>query len=488
MMKIGVSVSNRKSRALTTGPIAWTLFVFALPTLGSNILQSLNGSINAIWVGQFLGDTGLAAVSNANIVMFMMFVLVFGFGMACSIMIGQSMGRHDLDAARRGVGAGLGFFAMLGFISATIGWLGSPELLHFLGTPPDVYHRALIYLRIMFLGMPASLITVFLGMALRGMGDSLTPLIFIIPGALLDVGLNPVFILGLGPAPRLGIAGAATATLIANWASCLGLLVVIYARDLPVRLRGAELRYLWPPRAYVATIVAKGIPMGLQLVAASLSALAMLGLVNREGTATIAAYGAVNQLWAYIQMPALAMGAAMTSMAAQNIGADRWDRVERIALTGIVMNLLLTGTAVFALIVLDRFILALFLGSDGVAIAIARHINLLASWGFILMGVMVAQASIVRANGATMAPLVIMSISYLPGRLGMAYLLQPIIGADAIWWSFPLGSGLAMVLTAGYYRYGGWRKLKLIEPLMQEEAEEFAQTDAQPLTRIHPNI
>lgn len=102
-------MSNRKSRALTTGPIAWTLLVFALPTVGSNILQSLNGSINAIWVGQFLGDTGLAAVSNANIVMFMMFVLVFGFGMACSIMIGQSMGRHDLDAARRGVGAGLGF-------------------------------------------------------------------------------------------------------------------------------------------------------------------------------------------------------------------------------------------------------------------------------------------------------------------------------------------------------------------------------------------
>ena len=481
-------MSNRQASALTTGPITKTLFVFALPTLGSNVLQSLNGSINAIWVGQFLGKAGLAAVSNANIIMFMMFVLVFGFGVACSVMIGQSMGRHDLDGARRSVGAGMAFFALLGISSATIGWLNAPALLNLLGTPPDIYLQALSYLRVMFVGMPASLVTVFLGMALRGVGDSVTPLLFIIPGALLDVGLNPVFILGIGPAPRLGIAGAATATLIANWVSFASLLLFIYARDLPIRLRGAELRYLWPARSFVATIVAKGTPMGMQLIATTLSALVMLSLINGEGTATVAAYGAANQLWAYIQMPALAISAAVTSMAAQNIGANRWDRVEQIARTGIVLNLLLTGSAVLALLLLDPFVLKLFLGSDTATIEIARHINLLAGWGFILMGVMVAQAAIIRANGATVAPLIIMMIAYLPGRLGMAYLLEPVMGADAVWWSFPIGSAVAMLLTAAYYKYGGWRALKLIQPLMLEEAEEFAQSDAQPLTRIHPNI
>ena len=486
-MAARVNASRKAGRDLTSGPIASTLLMFALPTLGSSILQSLNGSINAIWVGQFLGETGLAATSNANLIMFMMFALVFGFGMACSIIIGQSMGRGDIDGARRAVGAGVGLFSLLGVASAIVGWLAAPHLLHLLGTPPEIYPMALSYLRVMFLGLPASLLTVFLTMALRGTGDAVTPLLFMIPGTLLDVGLNPVFILGLGPAPQLGIAGAATATLTANWFSLVGILVYVYARDLPVRLRGAEWRYLRPARAFVAIIVAKGVPMGLQMIVASFSALMMIGLVNRQGTATVAAYGAANQLWTYIQMPALAIGGAVSTMTAQNIGADRWDRVGQITRAGIAMNLLLTGSAVLAVTLLDHFVLGLFLGSDGAAIAIARHISLLASWGFILMGVMLVLSATTRANGATIAPLVIMVVAFIPGRLAPAYIFEPLIGADAIWWSFPLGSGSAMLLTTGYYLHGGWRKLKLLTPMAGEEAEEFSQSEAEPAGRIHPN-
>lgn len=472
---------------LVAGPIMRTLLAFALPTLGSNILQSLNGSINAVWVGQFLGKTGLAATSNANLIMFMMFALVFGFGMACSIMIGQSMGRRDLDGARRAVGAGMGFFALLGVTSAIVGWLASPSLLRLLGTPADVYPQALTYLRVMFVGLPANLLAVFLSMSLRGMGDSLTPLLFMIPGSMMDAGLNPVFILGLGPAPRLGIAGAATATLIANWVSFAAMLLFIYGRDLPVRLRGRELRYLWPDRALVKTIVAKGTPMGLQMIVASVSGLAMIGLVNRRGAATVAAYGAANQLWTYIQMPALAISGAVSTMAAQNIGADRWDRVGDITKAGLVINLLLTGFAVLAVTLLGHPMSGLFLGGDRTGVAIAAHINLLASWSFILMGVVLALSAVTRANGAVLAPLVIMATAFLPGRLGMAYLLEPLIGGDALWWSFPISAGFAMLLTAGYYWRGGWRELRLLAPPVREEVEEFAQSEAEPLGRVHPN-
>src|SRR4051812_21584935 len=95
-------------RDLTTGPIAPTLLAFALPTLGSSILQSLNGSINAVWVGRFLGEDALAATSNANIVMFLLMAFVFGFGMASTILIGQAFGRRDIDGARRGLGPPVG--------------------------------------------------------------------------------------------------------------------------------------------------------------------------------------------------------------------------------------------------------------------------------------------------------------------------------------------------------------------------------------------
>lgn len=475
---------SSQTHDLTSGPIARTLLLFALPALGSNVLQSINGSINAVWVGRFLGATGLAATANANLVMFMMFSLVFGFGMATTIVIGQTMGRGDIAGMRQAVGTGMALFTLLGILTAIFGWLLAPQLLHLLGTPPDVFPQALIYIRVMFLGLPSGLLTVFLTMALRGTGDSLTPLLLMVPGMLVDILLNPVFILGLGPAPRLGIMGSAVATLLANFTSFFLMIAVIYGRDLPVRLRGAEFRYLLPRKAIMRLILFKGIPMGMQMIVMSISALVMLGLVNHEGTDTVAAYGAANQLWTYIQMPAIAIGMAVSTMVAQNIGAGRWDRVGRIAQAGVITNLCLTGTLVLVTLLIDRAMLGLFLPGDPAAVAIARHISLVASWSFILMGMTMVLSAVTRANGATLYPLIIMILAYIPGRLGAAYALQPLIGADAIWWSFPIGAALSLLLTIGYYLNGGWREGSMLATV--EEAEELCQAEADPAGRILP--
>ncbi|WP_332888448.1 MATE family efflux transporter [Allosphingosinicella deserti] len=198
-------------RDLTSGPIASTLLAFAIPTLGSSVLQSLNGSINAIWVGRFLGEDALAATANGNIVLFMLLAFVFGFGMASTILIGQAFGRRDIIEARRVVGTAIGSFVPIAIVVAVAGWLAAPHILGLLGTPGNSLALALSYLRVIFVGMPAALMMTMLMMALRGSGDSLTPLWFMGLSVLLDSSLNPVFILGLGPAPALGIAGAATA-------------------------------------------------------------------------------------------------------------------------------------------------------------------------------------------------------------------------------------------------------------------------------------
>src|ERR1700761_849983 len=124
--------SSLGGRDLTRGPIVGTLISFALPTLASNVLQSLNGSINAMWVGRLVGKTGLAATANANLLMFVMFALTFGFGMAATILVGQNMGRGNLDAVRRTVGGGMGLFAVAGVCVAIVGWLALPALLHLL--------------------------------------------------------------------------------------------------------------------------------------------------------------------------------------------------------------------------------------------------------------------------------------------------------------------------------------------------------------------
>src|SRR6478672_9473917 len=258
--------SKPHGKDLTQGAIGRTLLLFALPTLASSILQSLNGSINTIWIGRFLGEKALASTFNANFIMFLLMAFVFGFGMASTVLIGQAFGAKNLDQARRVVGTAIGSFLPVAVVIGIVGWAASPALLRLLAMPPDAMPFALAYLRVIFSAMPAILILVMLMMGLRGAGDALTPLWFMIVAVILDAGLNPVFILGLGPAPRLGIAGSAMATVIANYVGLIGLLTYIYRRDLPLRLRGKELRYLRPDPAILKTIVRKGLPMGLQMI------------------------------------------------------------------------------------------------------------------------------------------------------------------------------------------------------------------------------
>lgn len=464
---------------LTEGPIARTLLVFALPTLGSNVLQSLNGSVNAIWVGRFLGENALAATSNANLVMFLMFAALFGFGLAATILIGQSFGRRDIEGARRILATALGFFAVLSIAVAIAGYLGTPALLRLLGTPPAVQALAIAYLRLIFVGLPASFLMVILSMGLRGIGDSITPLIAMILNVALDAGLNPVFIRGLGGAPRLGIAGSSTATAIAAYVTCTALVALIYARDLPVRLRGREFRMLRPDPAILRLMFTKGVPIGLQMVVLSLSALAMIGLVNPAGAVTVAAYGIAQQLFTYIQMPALAIGAAVSAMAAQNIGAGKWDRVGQVTRAGLLYNIAITGVMVVLLLVFARPILGLFVGSQSPALPIAQHINLLATWGFILFGGTMVLFGVVRANGAVWGPLIILIIAMFPVRLGIALAMRSEIGADALWWSFPIGSLTTVVLATLYYRLTDWRRGRMVVP-PEPESGERSHADPEP--------
>lgn len=473
---------------LTQGSIAPTLLKFALPTLASSIVQSLNGTVNAIWVGRFLGESALAATANANMVMFLSTSFVFGFGMASSILIGQAFGRRDMDSARRIVGTATGAFVVLAFTVALAGWIFAPHILHVLGTPAGATPLALAYLRVIFIAMPPALLMISWMMALRGGGDALTPLWFMILAVVLDSGLNPVFILGFGPVPRMGISGAATATVIANCISVVGLLVYVYWRDLPLRLRGRELAYLLPNGAILKTIVAKGLPMGIQMIVISVSALALVGMVNREGVDTTAAFGVAMQLWTYVQMPAMALGAAVSAMAAQNIGAGKWDRVSKITRVGIVQALLITGSLIVILTLADRSVMALFMGGGSPALPIARHIHVLATWNFLLFGVMMVLIATVRANGAVWAPLIILAVGLVPVRFGWIFLTYKWLGADALWTSFPVSAALNLAMAVAYYLNGSWKKahMRVEELPCEDECIEGAEATREPGGALNP--
>jgi putative MATE family efflux protein len=448
-------------RDLTSGPIGTTLISFALPTLGSSILQSLNGSINSAWVGRLIGEDALAATANANMVMFLASAFTFGFSMASSILIAQAFGRRDVDAARRAFGTAVGFFSLLGIVVAVGGWFFSPNILGFLGTPPEAVPLADAYLRVIFFSMPPAIMMIMIMMALRGSGDSLTPLWFMGVAVLLDSGLNPFFISGIGPFPQLGIAGSAVATTVANWTALIGLAIFIYARDLPLRLRGKELTYLKPSGDRLKTIVLKGFPMGLQMIVISLSSLLLIGLVNAEGVHTAAAYGVTMQLWTYIQMPAMAFGAAVSAMTAQNIGGGKWDRVGRITGIAMVQVLAITGAMIALFLLFERPALGLFLGMDSPALPIAVHIQWIATWSFLLFGITLVIFGTVRANGAVFVPLIILAIGLLPVRIGFAWFGRDWLGADALWWSFPVSTLVNLALAVAYFRSGRWKQSRM---------------------------
>jgi putative MATE family efflux protein len=451
-------IQPQRFGSLTEGPILRTLILFSIPTMLANILQTLGQTINTIWVGQLLGESALAATVNANLVMFVVFSTVFGFGMAATVRVGHNLGAGNIDGARRVFGAGTSFCTLLATMGGLIGWIYAESLLALMATPESVRAEAMAYLRVIFLGIPISTLQMMLSMGLRGAGDAKSPFYSVAAVTALTIVLNPLLILGIGPFPELGIAGSALANVIANIGGLLLLVVWTYWRDLPLRLKGREFGYLSLVSPDLSYVLSKGIPMGAQTLLNSASSLIMLGLVNREGMLTTAAYGAVMQVWSYVQMPAFAVSMGVSAMVAQNVGAGNHERSSKVTLAGIGATSVITVVLSLLLLAFDTPLLGLFLGHGSEALPIANRIQWIAIWSWVLNGVMMTIMGTLRSYGVVIAPLIIMGIALYPGRLGFYELTYSALGADALWLSFVFGSTVALALTALVYWRGSWRE------------------------------
>jgi putative MATE family efflux protein len=450
-------------RDLTHGPITRTLLLFSLPLLGGNALQSLNGTVNQIWVSHILGETAITALGNANIVMMLMLGSVFGVGMAANILVAQAVGGGDLPRVKRVMGTSASFFVLISIGVALAGGLLAPHILDMMRTPAPSREDAIVYLRVIFASTPFMYFFMFMQMAQRGAGDSTTPFWFLALAIVIDITLNPLLILGVGPFPKLGIAGSATSTLVGQGVSLMCMTAWLYRRGSPLLLKGRELRLLWPEWAIVRALALRGLPMGIQMLVLSGSAVVMISFVNAYGALTSAAYAISSIVWSYLQMPTMAIGASVSSMAAQNVGAGRWDRVAQVARSGVISGLAITGGIALLLYAFNDQVLGVLLPHGSPAIPLARHINTTVLWGFVLFSITFTLTGVVRSTGAVWAPMLILLISLVGVRIPFAALMTPRFGEDAIWWSFPLGTITSATLNSLYYHFGGWRRAHMLD-------------------------
>jgi len=451
--------------SLADGPILRTLLAFSVSTLLSNLLQTVIQSIGMIWIGRLLGEEALAATANGNQVMSLLATVMMGLAMATMIRIGRHCGAGDGKAARGAYACGTGLTLAVGLVLGLVGFATTARLLHLLGTPRESMAGAIAYLGTMFLTLPVVGLNATLAMASRGAGDSRTPLYGTVVTLIASAVLNPVLILGLGGLPRLGIAGAAVTSGLANLCGVALMAMLLARRSATLRLARADLGLLLVPRGpEVPWLLRNALPIAVHMNLVVLAQLVIIGLVNREGLNYTAAFGVCLQVWLYLQMPSFAISAGLTAMASQAIGAGDHARVGRITRTGAMVSGTIVGTMAVIILLLVHPILTLFLGSGSPAIPIGVHIQAIAIWAFVLSGVMSAMTAILRAYGAQVVTIVVNLIALFGVRLAFYFLTYPVLGADALWWSFVVGAAASLVLTYLAFERGGWGKAREPQP------------------------
>ncbi|UUQ65136.1 MATE family efflux transporter [Pseudomonas fuscovaginae UPB0736] len=442
----------------------WQVYlVFLAPMVLSNFLQSFSGTLNSIYIGQMLGTEALAAVSGMFPVVFFFIALIIGLGAGASVLIGQAWGAREPQAVKAVVGATLTLGALIGLGAAVLGSIFARPALQGLGTPADVLDAAVGYAQVMMLTMPLLLIFILFTQLLRGISDTLSPLLALLVSTCIGLLLTPALIRGWLGLPQMGIQSAALAGLVSTACAMLFLGLRLRHKNSVMAPDRAMLASMRLDRDILGKILRIGLPTGLQMIVLSLSELVILALVNHHGSQATAAYGAVTQIVNYVQFPALSIAITASILGAQAIGAGHLERIGPILRTGMLINTCLTGGLVVLGYGLSHWLLGLFI-TDAATQATAEHLLHIMLWSLLVFGFQALIGGIMRASGTVMVPVLIIIFCIVGIELPVAYLLDARLGLEGVWMAFPVTYISMLLLQIAYYRLV-WRH-KRIERLI----------------------
>lgn len=439
---------------LTQGKESTLIVKFAIPMLVGNLFHQFYHLADSIIVGQFLGKAALAAVGVTMPIIFTLISLVVGLSIGFNVIIAQYFGAKDYVKVQHTVDTMNIILLLSSIIFTIIGLIFLNPLLSLIKTPVNIHEQASQYLSIYFIGL-----IFFFGYngtsaILRGMGDSKTPLYFIVISSILNVLLDVLFLAIF----RWGIDGAAWATIIAQVLSFF--LSVIYINRYHHFLK-IRLSYIHFDQFIFKKSIQIGLPTALQQSFVAIGMVALLSVVNLFGTNVVAAYSIATRIESFISLPAMNFAAALSTFVGQNMGAQRLDRVKIGYISTQRIMFVITVCLSTFIFIFSTSLSALFT-NDAEVIQISKDYLQIVAFFFVCFSAMFINNGILRGAGDTLIPMFITLFSLWIVRIPLAFILSKPFGYYGIWWSIPIAWFFGMTLSYLYYKTGNWKKKSVV--------------------------
>jgi putative MATE family efflux protein len=442
-------------RDLTTGSVPKLLISFSIPMLMGSFLQTAYSFINAIWVGQLLGTTALAAVTVSFPVIFAMFAIGMGLTMATSILVSQNFGAKRMDELRRVVDSSNVLIYSLGIVLTVLGELFAPDILSAMDTPPEVFAESVSYLRIFLLAMPFSFGLFLLRSMLQGVGDSKTPLYFQGGSVLLTTLLDPLLMFGWLGFPKLGLNGTAWATLISQIVALVALLSWLQVKKVPVAPKWPRLSHLGPTTWQTLRI---GLPSAVQQSLVSIGMVLVTGIVNGFGEQATAAFGAGSRIDQIAFMPAMTFGMAISTLAGQNLGAGHHHRVKEAFVWGCLLSGGVTLVISVAAVAFPGALLRIFVKDPAVIEIGVSYLHIVGAC-YVFFALLFVSNGIINGAGHTLTTTVFSLISLWLVRVPGAYWFSRHTGrVTGVWYALALSFVVSVAVSMTYYFSGRWKR------------------------------
>jgi len=451
---------------LTKGNEAKLIFQFALPMLLGNVFQQLYQVVNSIIVGKYLGEKALAAVGASTPIIFTLISLTIGIGMGTSVVVSQYFGAKDYEKVRRSSDTINIFLFFAGIALTIIGILCSGWLFKLLQLPSELMHDAKLYLNINLSGLVIMFCFNATISILRGIGDSKTPLYFMIVAIFINTLLDLLFILVF----KWGIVGAALSTLISQATAYGAILFYLNRNHHIIRI---DLKNIHFDKKIFWQSVKIGLPTGVQQTLLGLGAMAINSIVNTYGTIVIAGYTAASRLDMLAALPAMNFSAALSGFVGQNMGANKVSRIKKGLRATFIMSATFCTIITIVMVVWGNNLMLLFTNNPEVAKAGHRYL-IIVSLFYVFFSTMQTYNGVLRGAGATLVPMFISLFTLWIVRVPLAYFLSQYtsLGVDGIWWAIPMTWCFGTLGSYIYYKMGNWQKKGVVEPTIAMETTD----------------